>query len=127
MNALFDEYLERLSTLHDGFKTAVHNLPPEALDWQPGPDMNTFNVIISHVAGSERFWIGDMVGQDPSGRVRAEEFQQKGLTAVTLIEKDERRFIITEWSDVPTDTIRLQDKDGNSWLLDTKSGETTAE
>ena len=84
MNALFDDYLERLSTLHEGFKTAVHNLPPEALDWQPGPDINSFTIIISHVAGSERFWVGDMVGQDPSGRVRAEEFEQKGLTAVTL-------------------------------------------
>lgn len=50
-----------------------------------------------------------------------------GLTAVSLIEEDERRFTITEWADAQAETVRLQDKDDNSWLLDINSGRTTAE
>lgn len=81
---LFADYLERLTSLHDELKTAVHDLPPVALDWQPGPDMNSFNILITHTARSERYWIGDMIGRDPSGRVRAQEFETTGLTAVSL-------------------------------------------
>ena len=84
MTMLFADYLERLTSLHDELKTAVHDLPPVALDWQPDPNMNTFNILITHTARSERYWIGDMIGRDPSGRVRAQEFETTGLTAVSL-------------------------------------------
>jgi uncharacterized damage-inducible protein DinB len=79
MDALFADYLERLTKVHDGFKEALEGLPPAALDWTPGPDMNSLNVLIVHVAGSERFWIGDMIGLNPSGRMRSEEFKVQGL------------------------------------------------
>ncbi len=79
MDALFADYLERLTTLHDGFKETLEGLPQAALDWEPGPDMNSLNVLIAHVAGSQRFWIGNMIGLDPSDRVRSEEFKVQGL------------------------------------------------
>jgi hypothetical protein len=56
------------------------DLPAEALDWVPGNEMNSLCVLVVHTTGSTRFWIGDAALGDPSGRVRDEEFQARGLT-----------------------------------------------
>ena len=49
--------------------------------------MNSINVLVTHVAGAERYWIGDLVGQDSSDRVRATEFEVVGLTANALTQR----------------------------------------
>ena len=59
-------------------------LSTEALDWTPGPDMNSLGVLAIHVAGAERYWIGDVVGRDPSDRDRSAEFRARGLDAAAL-------------------------------------------
>ncbi len=87
MDSLFEDYLNRLEAMHNGVKEAIAELSPIALDWVPGPEMNSFNVLVTHIAGSERFWIGDMVGLDDSSRVRAEEFEATGLTEADLVQR----------------------------------------
>ncbi|MCA9936404.1 MAG: DUF664 domain-containing protein [Ardenticatenaceae bacterium] len=84
MPPLFADYLERLQALHHSIATTIEGLPPEALRWQPGQDMNSIGVLVTHTAGAERFWMGDMVQQDPSGRVRADEFTADQFTAAGL-------------------------------------------
>jgi len=84
MNALFADYLDRLQALHDSIAATIEGLSPEALNWKPGPDMNSMGVLVTHTAGSERFWIGDMVQQESSGRVRANEFSADQFTAAGL-------------------------------------------
>ena len=79
-----EDYYQRLSDLHDGLKQAIAGLPAEALDWVPGPDMNSLRVLMVHTAGAERYWIGDMAGQQPSGRDRDAEFRAKGLDEAAL-------------------------------------------
>ena len=79
--------LDRLATMHGEMEKAIAGLPPEALDWSPGPEMNSMAVLVVHTAGAERYWIGDIVGQDPSGRVRAQEFATQGSTEAYLREK----------------------------------------
>ena len=74
-----EDYYQRLSGLHDGLKQAIAGLSAEALDWVPGPDMNSLRVLMVHTAGAERYWIGDMAGQQPSGRDRDAEFRARGL------------------------------------------------
>ncbi|MCC6801339.1 MAG: DinB family protein [Anaerolineae bacterium] len=80
MEQFFVDYLERLQTLDRDFIAAFDDLPAEALDWVPGADMNSFVVLVVHVTGSSRFWIGDAALDDPSNRNRAAEFQAKGLS-----------------------------------------------
>lgn len=92
MDLLFVDYLNRLQTLHEEAKEAIAGLSPEALDWVPGLEMNSFAVLVTHLAGSERFWIGEMVGQDDSGRVRAEEFVVTGLTERELRQRLDDSF-----------------------------------
>jgi uncharacterized damage-inducible protein DinB len=78
------DYLETLRSLHADMEHTLDGLPPEALDWSPGPDMNSLSVLATHVAGSERYWIGDVAGGEPSGRDREAEFRAKSLTAKAL-------------------------------------------
>ncbi|MBE2224301.1 MAG: DUF664 domain-containing protein [Anaerolineae bacterium] len=87
MDSLFVDYLNRLEAMHQGAKEAITGLPPEALAWVPGPEMNSFTVLVVHLAGSERFWVGEMAGQELAGRVRPEEFAATGLTEAELVQR----------------------------------------
>jgi uncharacterized damage-inducible protein DinB len=87
MESFFVDCLDRLTTMHGEMEKAIAGLPTEALDWSPGPEMNSMAVLVVHTAGAERYWIGDVVGQDPSGRVRSQEFETRGSTEAVLQEK----------------------------------------
>ena len=91
MHPLFQDYLDSLTDLHQGILNAIEGLPSEALDWtpltDPTADMNSINVLVTHLCGAERYWIGDVAAGDPSGRIRDEEFQVSGLTAKELTAK----------------------------------------
>lgn len=82
---VFDDMQERLRALHDDLRRALDGLPPAALNWEPVPEMNSLAVLVTHAAGAERYWIGDMAGQEPSGRVRALEFQARAGEAAALV------------------------------------------
>jgi hypothetical protein len=91
MHSFFKDYLERLSDLHQGVENTIEGLPPEALDWTPiretSGEMNSISVLVTHLCGAERYWIGDVACDDPSGRVRKEEFKVSGLDANTLTQQ----------------------------------------
>jgi uncharacterized damage-inducible protein DinB len=86
MHPIFEAYLERLDTLHADIAHAVDGLPQAALDWSPGPEINSIAVLIAHTAGSERFWIGEKAGARAVIRDRASEFQVAGLEATPLLQ-----------------------------------------
>lgn len=85
MEQLFQDLLERFETIHKVIETAVADLPAAALDWKPGPDMNSIAVILAHAAGAWRYWVGDVAGDLPSGRVRAEEFETFQVDAAEML------------------------------------------
>jgi hypothetical protein len=77
--------LERFEAFYGIIEKAVADLPAEALDWKPGPDMNSIGVILAHTAGAWRYWVGDVAGDLPSGRVRADEFKTYGVDAADMV------------------------------------------
>ena len=87
MVQFFADYLARLERLHGDLKAAAAALPAAALDWRPGSDTNSLAALIVHTAGSQRYWIGDVAGQEPSGRDRDAEFRATGLNAGDLAEQ----------------------------------------
>ena len=84
MEAYFDDYLKILDQLYMDFKTALHDLPSEALDWKPGEETNSLTVLAVHTAGSLRYWIGDVVAEDSSNRDRSSEFLSQNMSAQLL-------------------------------------------
>jgi uncharacterized damage-inducible protein DinB len=85
MELLFAEVAERLSAIHQSLEKAIAGLPDEALDWSPGPGMNSMGAVMAHTLGAERFWIGDVAGSEPSDRVRDAEFVASGVTVAAYI------------------------------------------
>ena len=74
-----DNYLSRLDDLRGEIRGLVADLPAEALNWRPteGTDehaSNSLAVLAAHVAGAERFWIAESIGERPKTRDRDAEF-----------------------------------------------------
>lgn len=80
MDNFFADYLERFEAHYNDLEQAISGLPVTALDWVPGPDMNSLCVLVVHICGAARYWVGDLAGGEPSGRDRAAEFTAHGLT-----------------------------------------------
>lgn len=80
----FEDVTNRFYELHADIATAIGGLPMEAIDWVPGPEMNSIAVLIVHLIGAERYWIGDVANGDTSNRVREQEFLVSGLTVNDL-------------------------------------------
>ncbi|HSB91035.1 MAG TPA: DinB family protein [Anaerolineales bacterium] len=84
MEAYLEQFLGQLRTLHDGIGKAVDGLPLEAIDWSPGPEMNSIGVLMVHVAGSEKHWLGDVIAGEETGRDREAEFRSRGRDLASL-------------------------------------------
>jgi uncharacterized damage-inducible protein DinB len=84
MHKFFADYLDRLDAMHKAVLEALDGLPPEALDWSPGEGINSLAVLVAHLTGAERYWIGDVAMGEYKERVRADEFKTRGLTADAL-------------------------------------------
>jgi uncharacterized damage-inducible protein DinB len=78
------DFLSSLESQHAEIERAIDGLPQAALDWSPGPDMNTVAVLVVHLTGAERYYLGDVIAGEPSNRDRPAEFQTRGLDANTL-------------------------------------------
>jgi uncharacterized damage-inducible protein DinB len=53
---------------------AVEGVDDALFQWSPGSEFNSIAILLRHLAGSERWWIGEAVGGIPSHRVRQTEF-----------------------------------------------------
>jgi len=87
MHEFYTSYYDRLQLLHREVSENIAGLSAEALDWRPIPVMNSLTILVVHLTGAERYWIGDVAGQEPSGRVRSEEFEARGWNTAALQER----------------------------------------
>jgi uncharacterized damage-inducible protein DinB len=85
MIELLAAYLQQLEVLHADMNRAIDDLPVEALNWSPGVGLNSVAVLAAHTAGSERYWIGDVVARDDSHRDRDVEFRTQATGPAELI------------------------------------------
>jgi uncharacterized damage-inducible protein DinB len=113
----YADIIERLESLHSEMKQAISGLPQTALDWVPGPDINSLSVLVMHTAGAERYWIGDVIGRDDSGRVRGAEFRVKGINTDKLNDRlDEvlshSRGVLAKLNLDDLETLRTSTRDG---------------
>ncbi len=92
MLPFYEALVDRFHELHGEIEHALEVLPSEALDWKPGPEMNSVSVIIVHLTSAERFLIGDVIMSEPSHRDREAEFRVAGMSKEDLI----RRLTETE-------------------------------
>ena len=84
MQSFYTDYLDNLNELHTDILRTISDLPQEALDWSPFSGGNSCSVIIVHIAGAEKYWLGDVVAGAPSGRDREAEFRVRNLIVAEL-------------------------------------------
>jgi uncharacterized damage-inducible protein DinB len=75
MQTFFIDYLNLLQERHTEILEALEGIPSAALNWTPGPAMNSISVLVFHLTGSTRYWIGDIATQESSNRDREAEFR----------------------------------------------------
>ena len=83
---LFADYLERLEGLQRRLHTDVRDLPTEAMDWSPGPEMSTVAVLLAHITGVLHEGI-DLALDTPPRRVREQEFQTHGVLSAEMLRR----------------------------------------
>jgi uncharacterized damage-inducible protein DinB len=88
MHPFYKDFIERLIALHQGVLNSLEGLPSEALDWTPlaapSAEINSINVLVVHLCGAERYWVGDVSLGEISDRVRAAEFEISGMSVDDL-------------------------------------------
>ena len=82
----FADYLERLEDLQHRLHKAERDLPAEAMDWSPGPEMNSVAVLLAHIVGVLHEGMDIALG-DPPGRVREQEFQTRGMLSAEMLRR----------------------------------------
>jgi len=87
MISFYENYVNNILELHNDTRGVLAEIPQIALDWVPGFEMNSLNVLVVHITGAERYWIGDVIASDPSGRDRDAEFKKQGLSGKDLIQR----------------------------------------
>jgi uncharacterized damage-inducible protein DinB len=126
MELFFEDYLSLMRGLHEDTRRTFRDLPQEVLDWVPAPQINSFCVLVTHITGAERYWIGDVAGEEPSGRVRKEEFQTTGLDAPALEKRlsdslDYVSGILENLTSLSLEQLRTSPRDGRKvtvgWAL----------
>ena len=81
------DYLDRMGWLHSEIERQFCYLPQDALDWSPASDIPSICVLVTHLLGAERYWIGDVAAGDSSDRDRDAEFVAKGCNQNELISR----------------------------------------
>ena len=84
MQKFYEALFDQLQARHRELLKILDELPPEAYDWKPVHGMNSMAVLIFHMTGGERYWIGDVVKGEDSHRDRDAEFKVSGLSRETL-------------------------------------------
>ena len=79
MNPEAEQYLHMIDDLRSQVKKLTADVPESALDWRPVEGAgdhatNSLAALAAHVAGSERFWINEIVAGNPPARDRDAEF-----------------------------------------------------
>jgi uncharacterized damage-inducible protein DinB len=117
--SFYDDLYQHFCELHADSAKAIENLPSEALNWVPGGEMNSIAVLIVHLAGAERYWIGVALNEPPE-RDRETEFQTQGLSVkelkMHLISADEyARQALVRFSLPDLETVRQSPRNAKSF------------
>jgi uncharacterized damage-inducible protein DinB len=122
MQAFFKDYLNLLQDCHNDVLEALQGLPPAALDWTPGPEMNSISVLVFHLTGAERYWIGDVAAQDPTERDRDAEFRVRDVEVDVLKKRladnlDYARNTLNSFTIQDLETTRVSARDGREFTV----------
>ncbi len=86
MDTLATSITQVLDLLHADIFTAVESLGDEEINAVHPPLTNTIGILLRHIAGSERYWIGEVAGGRVMHRDRPAEFVREQLRKAPLVD-----------------------------------------
>ncbi|TMJ04700.1 MAG: DinB family protein [Bacillati bacterium ANGP1] len=86
MDTMVHPLSQAVESLHEEIFKAVEPLGDAEINWVHPQLSNTIGILLRHVAGSERYWIGEVVGGRAMHRKRETEFTHEPLTKTPLVE-----------------------------------------
>jgi uncharacterized damage-inducible protein DinB len=86
MDPLITPISQTVTYLHDDIFDAVASLGDAAINWTHPPLTNTIGILLRHIAGSERQWIGAVAGGLALDRNRDAEFAKEQLQKAPLVD-----------------------------------------
>jgi uncharacterized damage-inducible protein DinB len=122
MELFFRDYINLLHDSHNEILEALEGLSPAALDWTPGPEMNSISVLVFHLTGAERYWIGDVAAQDPKERDRDAEFRVREVGMDMLKKRladnlEYARSTLSNFTTQDLEAIRVSARDGRQYSV----------
>jgi uncharacterized damage-inducible protein DinB len=122
MEKYYQVYFDLLKNVFWQMETILNEISQEALDWDPGIEMNSIAVLTAHTAGATRFLIGDMVGGENSNRNRTAEFETSDLTAEVLRARLEEtqvhsRTVLEGLKLEDLHAVRIHPRDGQEYTV----------
>lgn len=85
MDPLVKPISQTIEYIHEDIFAAVEPLTEVEINWVHPHLSNTIGILLRHIAGSERWWIGEVVGGRSARRVREAEFVRERLQKAPLI------------------------------------------
>jgi uncharacterized damage-inducible protein DinB len=84
--------------------------------------MNSIGVLLAHITGSERYWIGDIAAQEPSNRNRDAEFRVRGVEADVFRKRladnlDYARHVVDKMSQQDLESTRVSPSKGREYTV----------
>ena len=119
--SFYDDLNDNFRELHAEAAKAIENLPIDALDWMAGPEMNSINVLVIHLVGAERYWIGVALNEPPV-RDRESEFRTMALSTEELTERlvsadDYARQALVRFSLLDLETVRQSPRNAKTFTV----------
>lgn len=89
--------LAELNELRIETKQMLREVAPAALTYKPGDGFNSITIIVTHLTGSQRWWIGEVLAGRDMHRVRDEEFRATEADPEVLVRRlDEAAALANE-------------------------------
>jgi hypothetical protein len=117
MDIFYSDFLNCLESLHSKIKWLIASLPHQALDWSFQPGVGSLCMLVSHIAGAERYWIGEVLGQVQPVRLPGSVYRVTGLDSTELCQRLDNslsfcRKMLEEYEPGNLDDKRISPRDG---------------
>jgi hypothetical protein len=126
MDIFYTDFLDCLESIHGKVKWLVASLPQSALDWSLQPGVGSLCMLVSHIAGSERYWLREVVGREQPIRRPGSVYRVTGLDSRELCQRldvslGSCRKVLENYEAGDLDDKRISPRDGREvtvrWAL----------
>jgi uncharacterized damage-inducible protein DinB len=117
MDTFLMDFLDCMESNHEKIKQEILGLHQPVLDWTPRAGMGSLCMVITHVIGSERYWVGEVACRKKSIRPAGAVYRVTGLDANELhhrLDESSRfcRVLLEKCAPADLDEKRLSPRDG---------------